>query len=697
MSTGTGSWVWQNPLPQGNALWGVSCADVSHCVLVGDAGTTLTTSNSGLRWLSGASRTDRNLIGVSCPTALICFSVGDAGVILRSADGGLTWSAQTSGTAQDLSGISCPNPAACFAVGASGTIRATTDGGANWVGQLSPSPSMPLNAISCGTSTACVAVGGTQPGGIALFTTDRGVHWSTGNPALVNRLLSVSCPSATVCLAVGEWGTGVKTTDGGANWATLNASGFGSGVTGISCPTTTTCLALDPAGTHVTTDGGITWSTRSTSTSWTIACPSVAVCYTAGLYGAIATTSDGGISWYSLSYTVTTEPLVRVRCPTTSTCFALGNEALYHIRGGPYPASILGTTDGGRTWLKLYETPFGGIQDISCPTASTCFASVVNAILSTTDGGRSWTQHIVAPIGTDGTSPFAVYGIDCPTTTVCFAVGSMPHSTAVIVYTTNGWATWAVIPSAGPQYLGSVSCPNIHTCVATGYAGMTMRTTDGVNWSVSTAPTVATQQLGPIDCPSATACFAVAGYPNQVFATTDGGVTWLPQSLPPVQTLGSVDCPTPATCLVATRGGILRTTNAGANWSLLSAGTTNGLFGLDCPAITVCFAAGDAGTILALPLPPRAEVAQPALPQSSPASRLVPPPVPPSWPGVPLAVTSITVRPNGPTSPAPAAKLQERVAAPAIGWLLAAVQAVEEQASAIYRGHHWSNSTRRLL
>src|ERR1700681_1716291 len=37
-STGDGTWVWQNPLPQGNSLSGVSCPTSSTCFAVGSFG-----------------------------------------------------------------------------------------------------------------------------------------------------------------------------------------------------------------------------------------------------------------------------------------------------------------------------------------------------------------------------------------------------------------------------------------------------------------------------------------------------------------------------------------------------------------------------------------------------------------------------------------------------------------------------------
>src|SRR2546426_1164014 len=360
IATGTGTWIWQNPLPQGNSLWGASCADVSHCVLVGDAGTALVTTDGGLSWISGASRTVSNLLGVSCPTAMICFGVGDVGVILRSADSGSTWSTQVSGTANSLSGVSCPSP--------------------------------------------------------------------------------------SVCLAVGYQATVLKTTDGGATWAKLNPNvAAWSGFTSISCPSATTCLALESNGTLATTDGGMNWSTRSAFTAWAIACPGMTTCYTEGYYGAMAKTSDGGNSWNSLSSTVITGPLVRVKCPSPDTCFVVVNFGVFHMNGGPYGSAILGTNDRGRTWLKRYETSTGSVSDISCPSVTSCFAAEGDSILSTNDAGGTWTQRVV------GGTTILLAGMACPPTAVGLPARGMQDSTAAVRYTTDGRASWTLKPSARTQ------------------------------------------------------------------------------------------------------------------------------------------------------------------------------------------------------------------------------------------------------
>ena len=92
VSTGDGTWVWQNPLPQGNTLNGVSCPDVNTCFAVGASGTILTTTNGGSSWTGQSSGTSNFLTDVSCPDANTCFVVDQTGVTLATTNGGSTWS-----------------------------------------------------------------------------------------------------------------------------------------------------------------------------------------------------------------------------------------------------------------------------------------------------------------------------------------------------------------------------------------------------------------------------------------------------------------------------------------------------------------------------------------------------------------------------------------------------------------------------
>src|SRR5882757_6700790 len=135
-------WVWQNPLPQGNTLYGVSFTDANTGTATGDngtiirtadgaSGTVLRTTDGGSTWSSQTSGTTNGLLAVSFTDANTGTAVGENGIIIRTTDGGNTWASQTSGTGNFLYGVSFSDANNGTAVGEGGTILRTTDGGSN--------------------------------------------------------------------------------------------------------------------------------------------------------------------------------------------------------------------------------------------------------------------------------------------------------------------------------------------------------------------------------------------------------------------------------------------------------------------------------------------------------------------------------------------------------------------------------------
>jgi hypothetical protein len=56
-------WRWENPLPQGNNLRGVSLVDANTGTLVGDYGTIVRTTDGGNNWTIQSSGHDANFVG----------------------------------------------------------------------------------------------------------------------------------------------------------------------------------------------------------------------------------------------------------------------------------------------------------------------------------------------------------------------------------------------------------------------------------------------------------------------------------------------------------------------------------------------------------------------------------------------------------------------------------------------------------
>jgi hypothetical protein len=120
-----------------------------------------------------------------------------------------------------LNAVACTSPSSCIAVGSYGSSGDTLSlaeawNGATWTVQPTPAPAggsnVDLAGVSCGSPTACVAVGGYYDGhgNAVLAETWNGSIWSIQAvplPAggLGGALDGVSCSSASACTAVGSY------------------------------------------------------------------------------------------------------------------------------------------------------------------------------------------------------------------------------------------------------------------------------------------------------------------------------------------------------------------------------------------------------------------------------------------------------------------------------------------------------------
>jgi hypothetical protein len=150
---------------------------------------------------------------------------------------------------------------------------------------------------------------------------------SSQSSATPDRLSGVACARPSTCLAVGEArtstgtivGTIVRSTDGGRTWRSQDSATPNTGLSGVACARPSTCVAVGQDGILRTTDGGNTWRSPNTPPSGTTG-------YLTDING--------------------------VACPSPSTCVAVGSAepVVPHYR---LRASILRSTDGGRTWSRI--------------------------------------------------------------------------------------------------------------------------------------------------------------------------------------------------------------------------------------------------------------------------------------------------------------------------------------------------------
>lgn len=274
-----------------------------------------------------------------------------------------------------------------------------------------------LSAISCPTASVCVAVGayetdldsasGRLTGGslqaLAVRTTNGGKTWvPVGLPVVDARLLAVSCWSAAQCVAVGA----TQVTSRGSWWDASAVVVRIDGGTG-------TRVAAVPSGAKALD---------------AVSCPSATTCIAAGGASKIGTlvlqpdvvvSHDGGASWASAALPITQGQLESLSCSSTLHCVALG--ARSYIAGSAnfsedrsMPVGLM-SSDGGLSWeVATVPGGSGGPSAINCQSAPRCLAvgdtfnwcycgtetpGHYGQTWVTNDGGATWSVRTLPTLG----------------------------------------------------------------------------------------------------------------------------------------------------------------------------------------------------------------------------------------------------------------------------------------------------------
>jgi len=287
------SWSGANLLSGADvAADGASCTSGSFCVVVGEyeKGLTYATHWNGTKWSLVSTPNPHeegdDLNGVSCTSSSACTAVGSGpfgGKTVALRWNGTSWSTQTTpnpGTLQNvLDGVSCTSLTHCVGVGhkesveGSATTLAMTWNGTTWTTQTTPNPAGALSAsakaVSCTSSTSCVAVGVYQ---VASGPLNFAMHWDGSSWSLKSVKLpgetnfgwleGVSCTSSSFCMAVGAYekiGQGVFAMAqkwNGTSWAAEKPASPGKSfneLKAVSCTASNWCKATG----HYLNGGGV--------------------------------------------------------------------------------------------------------------------------------------------------------------------------------------------------------------------------------------------------------------------------------------------------------------------------------------------------------------------------------------------------------------------------------------------------------
>ena len=368
-----------------------------------------------------------------------------------------------------------------------------------WLGSSFCGYDQPCRAVSCPTTTFCVAVGqytDTAGFGQPVIETETNGTWSategptpsdvadeSGSPTVNGILFSVSCASATSCEAVGMY----RNTSGdylayistlaGTTWSATTApvpsgavpstSQFPMPLSAVSCPTTSFCVA---SGVYRDSDDKLTGLLDTLSNGSWSATPA-------------PQPSDAGNDASDTQNTV----LGGVVCPSPSACDAVGS---YTDTNGHNHALI--DTLNGSTWTATSGpepagTTFSQLGAISCPTANFCVA-VGQAedtnnhewgLINTFSSGSWAGGYAPEPVGVPETNQYAfLWEVSCPTPGSCLVPGEYENSSGYYLaeaLTLSG-GSWSAIDAPLPSdqssthdsYGRTVACYSPVACVLGG-------------------------------------------------------------------------------------------------------------------------------------------------------------------------------------------------------------------------------------
>jgi photosystem II stability/assembly factor-like uncharacterized protein len=411
-----------------------------------------------------------------------------------------------------------------------------------------------------------------SPASASVFVGHSGWFW--GNPLPQGNTLRAIELSGDRGYAVGDFGTVLRTDDGGTSWSGLT-TGLTAPLRAVRSISPDTIVVGGGCAARRSDDGGLSFRTlpwnateRARKCGGGIASlhfPSSDVGYLLLANGSVLRTQDGGKTWS-----------VRTAVPGTAAA----------SRGSPLKASdtfftsantgfavgdagvIYRTTDGANSWAPVARST-QGINSVYFPDPITGYAVGGVSVLRTSDGGASWTQQGVL------SRPESLDWVRCPDALRCVASTKQGDQ---LLRTSDGGLNWYSISPASRPLLAAAESPS-GQIAAVGEDGTTVVSYDGgLTFSIVGGDLDAKFRRLRAASPQVAYAFGRAG---ALARTVDGGREWSELRPPSVRRLLDVSFPTPNTGFALdVEGRLFRTVDGGSSWQVLGTGTFLRLVGV---------------------------------------------------------------------------------------------------------------------
>ncbi len=245
------------------------------------------------------------------------------------------------------------------AVGDGGLVLVTANGGKTWGRETNPPTALSLISIAISGSRS-IAVG--QQG--LILIRDGRKPWRKIQPVTDRRLLRVSLNKDGLAIAVGAFGTLLKSTDGGETWAELKP---------------------DWAAIYKTDVISEFEAIRDEPTLYVVKVFDDGSIVIGGEYGQLSRSTDAGETWTPVVHVTAEE---KGSIPPTIFGMHFRDDGIGYAVG--QTGLVVATSDNGETWSQLRSHTQASLFDVESTQDGHVFAVGMRSGLVSADAGRTW-------------------------------------------------------------------------------------------------------------------------------------------------------------------------------------------------------------------------------------------------------------------------------------------------------------------
>lgn len=279
-------------------------------IAAGDNGVIMKTTDGGLTWNLIESNTTVNLNKTSVIDGDNMVAAGDFGTIIKSTNSGENWYSVVSNTTQKLRSIFINPDGIGFAAGNNGCILKTVDHGETWSVVEGTNFIQNLNSISMNSLGDVFVLGDKNTFALSL---DTGATWSS--PQVLAFELSMNFArfiDDKKIFASSAFGDILKSDDKGLTWEIVYSNPEHNSFYRINAVGDKLIAVGDNGKIVLSNDMGYSWIDVSSGTGERLLCLNFSdenIGYAGGENGVLLKTTDGGLTWSLVEYTMVTAPV----------------------------------------------------------------------------------------------------------------------------------------------------------------------------------------------------------------------------------------------------------------------------------------------------------------------------------------------------------------------------------------------------